>query len=642
MIQGFRKIFQSRIGLALVLAFVGLIALAFASADVTGFGFGGVAGSERAATVGDERITTADLRGAITSAYEAARQENPELSLDEFLSTGAVDEILDQLIARAALYDFGRQAGVRIGDSLIGSELTQIPAFQGADGNFSEQAYRQALQGAGISDSMLRKDVENGLVARMMLSATTIGTESPRILAERYAGMLNETRKGSIALLPAIAFAGEDEVSDATLKTFLADNRADYLLPERRTIRYAVLNGDALGAITASEAEIAARYRENAAQYRGSEQRTLTQLVLPTQAAANAIVQSVNSGATLAAAASQAGLATTQIAPESRAALASSASPAVAQAAYEAQRGALVGPVRGPLGWYVLRLDGIDRTEDRSLASVRGELEQAIVQGKRREALANRASEVEERLSSGASLAEVARMIGAEVQTTGPVLEDGTLYQSETELPADVARVVPTIYAMDASSDPQIAAGANGETYIVFAPGKITRSAPPAFAELRPTLLNDYRREKGNAAARRAADSVLKAMKGGKTLPQALAALDQNVPPANPISLSRRQLMASGQQVPPPLALMFTMAEGSEKRIEAPRNGGWFIVALDEIETPELDADDPLIESTRGELATLRGNEYAEQLNRAIRNSRDVRRNDGVIAAVREQLAGSR
>ena len=56
MFQFFRNFFKTKLGLAISLAFLGLIALAFASADVSSTGtFGGIAGGDRVAVVGDEK-----------------------------------------------------------------------------------------------------------------------------------------------------------------------------------------------------------------------------------------------------------------------------------------------------------------------------------------------------------------------------------------------------------------------------------------------------------------------------------------------------------------------------------------------------------------------------------------------------------
>ncbi|MDT0575479.1 SurA N-terminal domain-containing protein [Croceicoccus sp. F390] len=640
MIQGFRKLFKSKIGLALVLAFVGLIALAFASADITGFGFGGVAGTERAAKVGDETITTGDLRQTVAGAYDAARQERPDLTMQEFVATGGVDAVLDQMIERAALYDFGRQNGVRIGDALVGSELTRIGVFRGPDGNFSEQAYRQALVQQGISEAILRADIEGGLVARVILEASTFGGDTPALLARRYAMLLTERREGAIALLPSAAFAGTKPISDATLQDYLGANRERYLLPERRTIRYAVIDSGNVVDVTATPAEIAAQYRQDAVLYEGSELRNLSQLVLPTEAAAQAVLKSVDGGASLDAAAKNAGLSTAQLTRQSREALAAATTEAVAQAAFATAKGELAGPIRGPLGWYVLRVDSIESKPARSLAQVRAELAETVTAQKRRDALADLAARAEEQLVGGASLAEVARSLDVPIRTTGLVLENGSAFGSDEAPLAQIARIAPAAFAMDEDSDPQIAAGEDGTSYVLYAPGEIRRSAPPEFADLRSRLVADYRLEQGEKLARSAADRVIAAVTRGASLGEALRMLETKVPPPETVALSRQQLVSSGQSVPPPLALMFTMAKGAPKKITAPGNQGWYVVALNEIETRDIEAGNPLLAQMQQELTRLRREEYAQQLGRAIMLQTSIRRSDSAIGAVRTQLVG--
>ncbi|AKM09966.1 SurA N-terminal domain-containing protein [Croceicoccus naphthovorans] len=642
MIQTFRKIFQSPLGLVLTLGFVGLIALAFASADITGSSFGGIAGGEKVSTVGDQRISTSTYRETLNGAFERARQENPTLTMAEFLDGGAAEGVLDQMEERLAIYAFALDNGVRIGDSLVGSEIKDIPAFQGPDGKFSQEAYIAALQQRGISEKLLREDLEQGLSARMMLLPAQIGSRMPEKLAMQYARLLNETRKGSVAFIPSAAYAADVQVTDAKLQSYLSANRARFSLPERRTVRYAVLDDAVLGDMAATDAEIAARYEQDRDQYRGKEGRTLTQLVLPTEAAANAVLAEVSNPSQLGAVAQAKGLSTAIVEAEDRADLASKTSAAVTQATYDAANGAIAGPVRGPLGWYLMRVDAVNVSGDRSLDQVRGEIATKVTEEKRRAALAERASDIESQLNGGANISEVAKSFGGEVRTTDPLLADGQPFGNGTAPDATVQRVVPAVYAMSEGSDPQIAVAADGQSYIVFAPGKITPSAPPPFAELKPTLERVYRLEQGSKQAEAAANKMLAAVKKGTAPAKALADVGKPTPPLDPISLSRQQLMSSGQQVPPALALMFTMAKGSTKKLEAPRNMGWFIIDLDEIETPDIKADDPLVLATRRQLGPVTGGELGEQLTRAIRDDMGVTRNETAIKAVTDQLTGNR
>lgn len=642
MIQSFRKLFSSRLGVFVTLAFVGLMAFAFASADITGSTFGGIGGGERVASVGDEQISTSSYRETLNGAYEQARQEQPGLTMAQFIAGGGRDGVLDNMVERLAVFDFANQHGLRIGDALIGSELMQIPAFLGLDGKFSQDNYDAALRQRGLSDALVRKDIGQGLAARMMLIPAQIGTTMPGKVAAQYARLLNETRRGSIAVVPSAAFAADVKVTDAILQSYLAANRKRYSLPERRTIEYAVIDASGLGNVAATDAEIAARYQQDRAKYAGKEGRALTQLVVPTEAAAKALLAEIGAPARMDAVARAKGLSTAKITAADRADLAAQTTPALTQAAFDTAQGAIAGPVKGPLGWYLLRVDATTRTAERPLAQVRGEIATALTAQKRNAALADRAAKAEEELGRGASLPEVAKSLGAEVRKTGPLLASGQPFGPGAAPDATIARIVPAVFAMEEDGDAQIASAADGQSYIIFAPGEVTASAPPPFAQIKPLLERDYRLQEGSKLAGAATDKVLAAMAKGQSTVEAMKLVGRPVPSVDTINTNRQALIASGRQTPPALALMFSMAKGSTKKLAAPDNMGWIIIDLDDIVTRDVPANDPLLAATRRQLGPQIGGELGEQLTRAIIADVGVTRNDKAIKAVVDQLVGSR
>ena len=104
--------------------------------------------------------------------------------------------------------------------------------------------------------------------------------------------------------------------------------------------------------------------------------------------------------------------------------------------------------------------------------------------------------------------------------------------------------------------------------------------------------------------------------------------------------MNRQQLAQLGERVPAPLVLLFSMAEGTTKRLEAPQQRGWFIVQLDTIKPGEVAKGDPLLADASRELSALSGREYQAQFLRAVRNTVGVKRNEAAIKAVHKQLSG--
>ena len=61
-------------------------------------------------------------------------------------------------------------------------------------------------------------------------------------------------------MIPSAAFAPKGDPTAAQLTAYYNANKADFIRPERRVLRYAVFGDEALGNVEPTDAEIAARY----------------------------------------------------------------------------------------------------------------------------------------------------------------------------------------------------------------------------------------------------------------------------------------------------------------------------------------------------------------------------------------------
>lgn len=642
MIGFFRRIFSSKIGLAIVLAFIGLIALAFASADVSGTGtFGGVSGSDRVAVVGDAKIGTAEFSRTASSAVEQIRQSDPTITMRAFVEQDGLNEVLDQMIDRYTLAEYARANGLRAGANLVNSEIMQIPAFRGADGNFSQQAYERALAQQRLSDAQVRADLELGLLAEQITLSAVRGARLPNKFANRYAGLLNERRKGSIAFIPSAAFAPKVDPTKEQLKAYYDANRSDFIRPERRTVRFATFGMENVNSrTTPSDAEIAARYKRDEDQYAASQSRSFTRLIVPTEDAANAIKSRVEGGESFSTVARELGFGTSEIESTDRTAYTATTSDAVANAAFAANQGAIATPVRGALGWHVTRVNSISNKAARTLADVTPELRETLTGELQIAALSDLSAKIEEQVDDGTPLSQVAEELGIEVTTTQPLTADGRVYGSRDQTaPAQLAAALETAFQMN-EGEPQLAEIVRGETYLVFEVGEITPSATAPIDEIKEPLTVAWRLDEGAKLAKAASDRVMKLTTGDGSLAAAIKAEETRLPPADVVDLGRREIVGQNGQVPPPLALMFSMAQGTVKRLEATQNLGWFVIDLDSISAEPVDEDSPMIAATSQQLQAALVAEYSQQLTKAMAEEVGVERNQDALEAVRKQLLG--
>ena len=641
MLQFFRKSLGSKFGAGLGLSFILILGLAFAAGDIAGNNsFVGVS-RDRAAVVGKTHVENTEVERAVTRTVENLRREQPTVTMKQFMAEGGFEQVLRNVIDLNVINEFGRKHGLYVGNRLIDSEIAKIPDVQGPDGKVSDQLYKAFLQQRGLNDTQLRRELGNSLMARQMLANADLGVAVPGTLVQRFAAVVTERRTGQIGLLPSTAFVSKTLPSDSELGTWYAANQAAFIRPERRVIRYATFSDAVLKTVPApTEAEITAAYNANKARFEASESRKVSQLVLPTEAAAKAALAET-AGKSLEAVAAAKGLTVASLASLEKSALAIQTSQSAANAAFSAPKGKVLGPIKVPLGWVLLRVDAVEGKAGKTIDQARAELLPDLIEQKRRAALTDFSARIEEEFDNGSTLTDIAKELGLTLTETAPLLKDGQVFGQEGKTaPAELARVISTGFSMEGEGQPQLAEVVPGKQFVVFDVAQIMPSAAPPLAEVKQQAITEYQLEKGAAAARAAALKIEQMVKQGTDLGAALASLRLPLPQVDQVNLPREQVQQMGQQTPPPVALLFSLAKGQVKLLGAPRNRGWYVVKVTDVIPGKVAPNDPRLPQFQQTMARVTAQEYSAQLRAAMRIDVGVKRNDTAINALKTRLSG--
>jgi len=643
MITAIRRMFSSTLGKILALGFVAFIGVAFALSDVTGNStFGGIGGAN-VAKVGSEQIGVGELRDRVRLAYNQARQDQPGMTMAAFVESGGLDQVLNQMVEGMAFDQFATEMGFGVSKRLIDGRIADIPAFAGVSGSFDQTAFETFLRQNGMTEAQLRRDLRQQLLIEQ-IAAPIAGM--PRLapgMAQPYAALLLEQRRGQATFIPASAFAPTADPGDAALKTHLTQNAAKFTVPERRVIQYAVFDAAAVPVPAVTDAEIAKVYKDNAAQYAASETRRFAQVIAPDQATANALAAKVRGGTSLAAAAQAAGLSASTTGDLTQSAYAATSTAAAAKTAFAAKQGDLIGPVQTGLGWNVARVENVTARPARSLADASADIRTELAKNKANEAIVDYYNAIQDAVNSGASIEEIAADRKLTLATTPALLPSGRVPgQPGYTLPPELAPLVSQAFQGGSEGEGQLATLVENQKFAVYAVKSIIAAAPPPFAQIRADLLADWRFAQGQKVARDKARAIVKAVEGGQTLATAVAAAGPNIGSVQTIGGRRGELGQNGQPVPPELALLFSMAKNSVKTLEIPGNRGWMVIALADVQRPDPKSIEPArVAAIAQPLAPAFGNELIEQLAAEAKRRVGVTINKELVEQLRQELTGT-
>ncbi len=640
MISFFRGALRS----PLVLGLFGLILVAFVITGVNSpSDLGALASGDKIATIGSQSVSTIDAEQRVKNSLDAARQQQPGMDMLAFAGGGGIEGTIDGLIDRISLEEFGERYGMSVSKRQIDGEIASIAAFNGPTGKFDPNVFRQVLSQRRLLEKDVRQDFSRQIIAAGLTAPAAIGARGSANLVTPYAALVLEERSGQVAFVDNRRIAIGAAPTKAEIDTFYQRNAVRYTVPETRSVRYAVFDRDRFKTSAApTDAEIAAAYKKNSAAYAATETRGFDQVIVQSESVAKTIAAKASAGTAFGTAAKASGFEAAQLDPQDKASFTGLTSGAIANAAFSANQGAILTPMKSALGWHVIKVASINITPAKTLSAAREDIATELGKAKIDGALADFIAKIEDAIADGSTFDDVVKseklaVVSTPAVTAAGIAPDTPAYKAPPEMPG----ILRDAFQDEADADAAVSTLSPGAVYALYDLDRINAAAPRPLAAIKDAVTSDFLVERVARSGRKAADSVAAKVTKGMSLSAAIAEAGVRIDPPVAISGKRRDLAKDKDgNVPPALALMFSIAPKRAKTVEAPGNQGWYIVYLNEIKVGDPKSDPTLIPQMASEFSQLLSAEYTKQLTTAIRADLGVTKNDAAIKKLRKTLTG--
>lgn len=301
--------------------------------------------------------------------------------------------------------------------------------------------------------------------------------------------------------------------------------------------------------------------------------------------------------------------------------------PALSDAIFAAKKDEIVGPIKSPLGWHILKAVEIDPGQTRTLADVRDEVTQIVKRERAIDALYDLSARFEDQIGGGATLEEAGRSVGADPVTIEAVDRDGlTPSGAKAAGLPDLASLLPVAFAAEEGIESELTeAGDKG--FFMLRVDKVTKPALRPLADVRDEVTAAWRDiERTKAAEKQAKDFAGQVNEGVQ-----LSALAEKVPASvetvGPVSRND-----SGKVSKSVLAEMFELKSG--KAGIARLGNDYKVVALKDVTAPAAADDAKTVAELDGLLDQDVGRDLSAQLLEAMRDELGVKINQRVYNAV--------
>lgn len=391
-----------------------LVMLGLGGFGVTNFG-GGVTAIGK---VGDREIETTDYARALQQEMNAlSAQFGQPITFAQAQTFGVDQQVLQQVITRAALDNETARIGISAGDASVAAEITAMQAFQGNAGTFDRDAYRFTLERNNLTEAQFEQGIREDIARSVLQGAIVGGFLDPKPLTDTITAYAGERRGFSLLELTAADLpAPIADPTDADLQAFYDANIAQFTRPEAKRITYIALIPETLApTMDVDEAALQALYDDRIDEFMIPEKRLVERLAFPTDADAAAAKARLDAGeVTFDQLVAERGLKLDDIdlGDVSKTDLG-----AAGDAVFALTEPGVAGPAQSDVGPALFRMNAILAAQETTFDEAKESLSAEMRTDAARRAISARIDEIDDLLASGADLEEVAQEAKMDIAT---------------------------------------------------------------------------------------------------------------------------------------------------------------------------------------------------------------------------------
>jgi peptidyl-prolyl cis-trans isomerase D len=273
-----------------------IVILAFIVLYIPSFLSPGPAGNaDVVASVEGRDITVGRFRQAYQRQMQAYRAQFGGNVDERMLKQLGIDQrIVQQMIEEEAALAEAGKLGIRATDEEVRARIASMPGLQENGQFIGEQRYRQLLQmqTPPLTEKDFEDQIRRGVVIEKFRAALTNWISVTDKEVEDEFLRRNEKVKLAVVSFAADKFREGLDATDAELNAYYDAHKNELKVPEKRKVKYALVDMQAIrNKITVSPDDITRYYEDNEQQYSTPEQVRASHILLKTEGKDDAAVR---------------------------------------------------------------------------------------------------------------------------------------------------------------------------------------------------------------------------------------------------------------------------------------------------------------------------------------------------------------
>jgi peptidyl-prolyl cis-trans isomerase D len=554
-----------------------------------------------------------------------SRRLGVQLTMEQARAFGIPQQVLERMITRAMLDEMSSRLGMLVTEEQMKKLLLENPDFQDSAGRFDRNRFAQLLRFTNMTEQGYLARLGDDIKRQQLVGAVTDATVAPESLAERLYLYREERRVADYVTLTKDSFTPAAEPDDAALQEIYNSAGDELMTPAYRRITLVVLSvADAAKNITVSDDRVTEAFEASHEQLSTPERRTVSQAVLPDEAAAQALADRLTEGAAFAAAVQEAtGRAPVELGNVARGDLPD----ALAEAVFALEVGQTTAPVQSPLGWHVATVSAIEPGKTATLEENRDRLRQELAEAEAVDVVIDLANQFDEKLAGGATLEQAAQGLNLQPREI-PAIDaqartpDGELVEG---LPS-INEFLPELNRTAVGDSSTLTETLDGDYFMLRVDGETPAERKP-LTEVRDQVVEMWREREQTRLAEERAKALADRVRGGETLAAVATAEGLELKQTEPVT----RFENAPQRTPSPLLAqqIFDIAEGEVTTVAT--GGGQLVAQLKEILPPAEENRDARLAQLESQLTASLQNDIFQQFLDALQQEYAVTINQRLV-----------